>query len=141
MASSNSKHRAILACLLVLGCASTSLPSDGDPAPRAMVPAPDSSYGYTQSNPIKVGGVSHERGPENERAYLSSLSGPDGQSLTYHRAGSCCKFKTPHGTIANKGLLDVYEITYADLGKPITLYINMYDYETPMVPRGLTRAR
>lgn len=36
------------------------------------------------------------------------------------------------------GLLDVYEITYDGLDKPIELYINMYDYNDPMIPVGFT---
>ena len=106
-----------------------------------MVIASDSTYGYTQKNPIKVGGRSHDRGPRNERAYLDALRGPGGETLEYHRLGSCCRFKTPNGMIGGVGMLDIYEVTYEGLASPGKLYLNMYDYEQPQIPRGFTRAQ
>lgn len=135
----------IIATLLV-GCASGSgptagpLPSNGDPAPVNMEVATDSTYGYTAANPVKVGGVRAERGVQNERAYLGALGGPNGERVTYQRLGSCCEFSTPNGLVLNSGMLDQYELTWEGQAAPIVLYINMYDYQTPKVPRGLTRA-
>ena len=98
----------------------------------------DSTYGYTEENPIKVGGMNEQRGPDNERAFLNSLLGPDGQELTYKREGSCCPFETPNG-FAGYGLLDMYEIKYEGLEEPITLYLNMHDSEELYVPVGFTK--
>src|SRR5690606_21201183 len=42
----------------------------------------DDTYGYTEENPIKVGGSSFD-GPSRERAYLDNLLGPNGESLSY----------------------------------------------------------
>ena len=98
----------------------------------------DSTYGYTEENPIKVGGVNEKRGPDNEKAFLNALLGPDGQELTYKREGSCCPFETPNG-FAGYGLLDIYEIKYEGLEEAIILYINMYDSEELFVPVGFTK--
>ncbi|MDJ1479302.1 hypothetical protein QNI16_02325 [Cytophagaceae bacterium YF14B1] len=82
----------------------------------------DSSYGYTAKNAIQTGG-----GAEGERRYLNALTGPNGETVTYIRLGSCCAFKTPNGIIDNTGLLDKYEVRYEGLSKPVILYLNMYD--------------
>jgi len=96
----------------------------------------DQSYG-TEKNPIMVGGVSDSKGPQNERAYLDLLAGPEGQEITYNRVKSCCSFSTERGFMG-KGLLDVYKITYQGQKEPIYLYINMYDYQTLYAPMGFT---
>ncbi|MDJ1500864.1 hypothetical protein [Xanthocytophaga agilis] len=82
----------------------------------------DSSYGYTEKNPIQTGG-----GAAGERRYLNALTGPNGETVTYVRLGSCCAFKTPNGIINNTGLLDKYEVRYEGLNKSVILYLNMYD--------------
>ncbi|HHU26804.1 MAG TPA: 2-dehydro-3-deoxyphosphooctonate aldolase [Bacteroidales bacterium] len=95
----------------------------------------DESYGYTEKNPIKVGGVTE--GPMNERRFLNALAGPNGEKISYYRMGSCCHFKTqnsPTGT----GLLDKYSVTYKGATKEIVLYINMYDVDLLKVPVGFT---
>ena len=48
----------------------------------------DATYGYTEDNPIMVGGGVD--GPKNERRYLNALAGPGGEVLRYERLGSCC---------------------------------------------------
>jgi len=97
----------------------------------------DDTYGYTEQNPIKVGGVKNSEGPLNERRFLNALLGPTGQELTYHRQGSCCPFKSPNGLMGS-GLLDRYEINYDGLEKPLIIYINMYDFGELKAPKGFT---
>ncbi|MCR9173590.1 MAG: 2-dehydro-3-deoxyphosphooctonate aldolase [bacterium] len=135
----------IIASLFVLGsCSSvkTSSSSSGKNAGSGPVnltkTASDDTYGYSSKNPIKVGGVVDSQGPAMERRFLDQLAGPNGEEISYHRASSCCNFKTPNGFMGG-GLLDVYEVTYEGSGGPIELYINMYDYEEPMIPVGFTR--
>jgi len=94
----------------------------------------DSTYGYTEANPIRVGATS----PANERRYLNSIYGPQGQVLKYERAGSCCDFKTPNGMLNETGLLDMYEVTYHGLEEPVLLYLDMYDYAPLAAPVGFT---
>ena len=96
----------------------------------------DASYGYTEENPVKVGG-SLQQGALNERRFLNALLGPNGEKVQYHRRGSCCMFKTPNG-ISGTGLLDAYEVKYEGLDKPIVLYVNMYDYGILRAPKGFT---
>jgi len=115
-------------------------PSEGDPAPVGMELATDSTYGYAEDNPIRVGGVSRGT-PENEYRYLGALRGPAGEKLEFSRQGSCCAFRTANGIIENQGLLDAFSVTYSGLAEPVTLYLNMYDYERPRVPVGFTQAR
>ena len=83
----------------------------------------DKSYGYTEKNPVKVGGVSE--GPKNERRFLNALVGPKGEAIEYYRIGSCCPFKTKNSSLG--GMLDMYNVTYEGLENDIVLYINMYD--------------
>jgi hypothetical protein len=93
----------------------------------------DKNYGYEskQKTSIKVGKI------ENERAYLNALLGPNGESIQYNRIGSCCAFKSKTAAFG-EGFLDKYEIYYHGLTKPIILYLNGYDYETPKCPVGFT---
>lgn len=96
----------------------------------------DPTYGYTEKNPIKVGGVSE--GPLNERRFLNALMGPNGEAITYSRLGSCCHFKTKKG-FNGIGLLDMYKVAYKGLDKEIILYINMYDSELLKIPVGFKK--
>ena len=91
--------------------------------------ADDASYGLTQENPVKVGGVG--TGP------LNALLGPGGQTITYNRTGSCCEFATPNGLMGG-GLLDKYEVSYDGLDKPVIIFINMYDAGELKAPKGFT---
>lgn len=96
----------------------------------------DKTYGYTEGNPIRVGGAL-DNGPLNERRFLNALAGPDGQDISYIRTGSCCPFKTPNG-IKGTGLLDRYEITIKGMSKKKILYFNMYDRAILKAPVGFT---
>ncbi len=97
----------------------------------------DDSYGYTEQNPVKVGGAKQNQGPSNERRFLNALLGPGGEPVTYQRQGSCCPFKTRNGMMGS-GLLDRYEVTYEGLKKPLIIYINMYDTAELKAPKGFT---
>ena len=97
----------------------------------------DPTYGYTEKNPIMVGGVSE--GPLNERRFLNALMGPNGEAITYSRIGSCCHFKTKNGLSGKADLLDMYRIAYKGLEKEIVLYINMYDADELKIPVGFKK--
>jgi hypothetical protein len=115
----------LLGFLFIMGCATVK-----------KTPIDIETYGYSESNPIKVGD-----GPSGERAYLDRLSGPDGQTVKYKRLGSCCPFKTRKGVIDNTGLLDTYEVTYDGLQKNVILFFNMYDKGQLIAPKGFTLSR
>lgn len=139
---------------LLLGCSSqkTSTTSKKEPGTTPLkqvefiddntyfltLQSDDKSYGYDQSNPIKVGGVKEVSGPKNERRFLNGLLGPNGEELSYKRSGSCCAFKTPNGSFNGTGLLDAYEVTWKGSSDKLTIYINMYDKGELKVPVGLT---
>lgn len=97
----------------------------------------DSTYGYSEQNPIMVG--SKGGGPTNERRFLNSLMGPDGEPITFSRLGSCCHFNTKNGQFGDVGLLDKYQIAHKGLEQPIILYINMYDSDVLKIPVGFKR--
>ncbi len=97
-------------------------------AGEACAVSTDTSYGYSEDNPIRVGGQSFG-GPARERAYLDTLLGPSGEEITYVRLGSVDHAET---------ILDVYEITYSGLAAPIILYLDEYAFETLYAPAGFT---
>ena len=87
--------------------------------------ASDTSYGYTEDNPVKLGG-GEANAEERAAAYFSALGGPYGETLTY------VKVETIESNDAN---LDVYELDLS--GTPLTMYIDIDNYETPMSPDGM----
>lgn len=99
----------------------------------------DKTYGYTEKNPIMVGG--NNEGPKNERRFLNALTGPNGEEIEYLRIGSCCNFRTRNSSFGGGGLLDMYNINYEGLKDDLVLYINMYDSDTLKVPVGLELKR
>jgi hypothetical protein len=107
-----------------------------DDAYLLTIKSDDSTYGYQQHNPVKVGGLTN--GPSNERRFLNGLRGPGGERVSYYRAGSCCPFKTPNGLMNNTGLLDKYLITWENSTDTLVIYINMYDEGDLKVPVGFT---
>ena len=128
---------AILLAAIAYGCPSISPEMRmAEPGYRIMGVSEDPTYGYGESNPVKVGGAL-ERGPKNEHDYLYALRGPAGEMLYFTRLGSCCPFSTPNG-IEGTGLLDKYQVSHPGLDEPVILYINMYDYEDPLAPMGFT---
>lgn len=93
----------------------------------------DATYGYTEKNPIKVGGG--ENGPLNEREYLNALTGPNGEKVVYERGGSCCTFRTKNSPFG-AGMLDIYKVTYEGKNDTVNLYLNMYDKSKLKAPAG-----
>jgi hypothetical protein len=111
-------------------------PTNGEPFPLNEV-SDDKTYGYTEGNPITVGG-STSSGPLNERRYLNALAGPNGEPISYVRIGSCCQFKTKNALMGGIGLLDKYKLEWKGQKEPVFLYINMYDPGPMKAPLGLT---
>ena len=95
--------------------------------------ATDQSYGFSEKNPVKVGG-----GPTNQHEYLGLLRDPQGKPVQYARRGSCCAYKLDSAPMG-MALLDRYQIYYFDeAGKQqtTTIYISFYEYEEPKVVMG-----
>lgn len=142
------KHGIFFLALIFLGCGSsrqTGMVKSKDTQTRPYrfidqrtylisEPSTDKTYGYSQNNPIKVGGVD----PTNERRFLNALLGPNGEEITYLRGGSCCPFETPNGFVNNMGMLDIYRVTMKGSKDTLALYINMYDAGDLFIPVGLS---
>lgn len=99
--------------------------------------ASDKTYGFNPENAIKVGGMSESEGPTNERRFLNALAGPQGEELDYYRMGSCCPQPSENSTFG-KALLDKYAVYHEGSKDTLVLYINMYDSERLMIPKGFT---
>ena len=95
--------------------------------------APNKKYGLDGKYPVKVG----EKSVSNQRRYLASLAGPNGEEISFHRRGSCCPYESQNG-YGGTALVDVYEVAYEGLNEPILVYISFYDYETLYIPNGFT---
>jgi hypothetical protein len=120
-------------CLLLslVACGGSKTASDGNAVKRNAAPSAD--YGYSEKNPIKVGGIND--GPKNERAYLNRLTGLNGEKVTYERKGSCCMFETANSPYGG-GMLDKYEVTIEGSSEKKILYLNMYDEGKLYAPKG-----
>ncbi len=95
--------------------------------PWASCPiASNPTYGTTKENPIKVGGELLD-GPALSENYLSALLGKNGEIVSYYRVGSA-----EGGSV----VLDEYALRYGTQTR--TLYIDIYDYEAPKAPTGMT---
>jgi hypothetical protein len=108
----------------------------GNDAYLLSVQSDDNTYGYQQHNPVKVGGLMN--GPANERKFLNGLSGPNGERVSYYRAGSCCPFRTPKGLMGKTGMLDKYLVTWTGATDTLAIYINMYDEGDLKIPVGFS---
>ncbi|KGO84304.1 hypothetical protein Q763_00735 [Flavobacterium beibuense F44-8] len=115
----------LLTAAILVGCSSSK--SSGS----KMQVADD--YGYSEKNPIKVGGVMD--GPEMDRDYLNRLTGPNGEAVKYTRRGSCCHFKSKNAMMG-MGLLDIYEVEIKGDTVKKVLYLNMYDKVKLFAPKG-----
>lgn len=97
----------------------------------------DQTYGFSEKNPIKVGGVDKSEGPLNERRFLNALAGPNGERVSYYRDGSCCPVDSKNGFMG-KAMLDNYRVTWEGSKDTVSIYINMYDYGQLKAPVGFT---
>jgi hypothetical protein len=97
----------------------------------------DPSYGYSNDNPIEVGGAHLGEGPLNEKRYLNALAGPNGENVSYTRLGSCCAVSSMNG-YGGMAMLDNYRVTWEGSTDTVSLFINMYDHSNLKAPAGFT---
>jgi hypothetical protein len=97
----------------------------------------DPAYGFSNKKPIEVGGADKSEGPMNERRFLNALAGPNGEKVSYYRAGSCCPVDSKNGFMG-KAMLDNYRVTWEGSKDTVSIYINMYDYGVLKAPAGFT---
>lgn len=142
-----------IACLLLaivcLSCVSTksTLKNVDDNAPTPQLTkhntfvlteySSDKKYGYDKDYPINVFYKDTKNEDLNAKRFLDALSGPKGEKVFYKKLESCCPFPTKRDPIG-AGFLDVYEITWVGLKRPIKLYLNIYEKGKLMVPVGFS---
>lgn len=95
----------------------------------------DDTYGYSPKNAVEVGGAKDSEGPLNERRYLNALTGPNGEEISYYRAGSCCPVDSENGYLGS-AMLDNYRVTWEGSKDTVSIYINMYDSSPLKAPKG-----
>jgi hypothetical protein len=125
---------AVAVVVLSAGTAAAQDPPRGD-ASSALSKCPvaeSAQYGYSMDQPVEVGGGAMYVAAR-ERRYLDALRGPAGEPVQYKRRGSTSP--SPNSLI----ILDAYEVTYAGLEKPVTIYLNAYHYDDRLrAPQGFT---
>jgi hypothetical protein len=97
----------------------------------------DAKYGYNKDYPINIFFRNTKDDSINQARFLNALTGPKGEKISFQKVESCCPFPTKRSEMG-AGFLDVYEITWEGLKKPIVLYINIYEKGALMVPLGLS---
>lgn len=99
----------------------------------------DKTYGLSPKNPVEVGGAKNSEGPRNERRFLNALAGPNGEKISYYRAGSCCPIKSNNDPFGfGSVMLDNYRVTWENSKDTVSIYINMYDSSKLKAPSGFT---
>ncbi len=94
-------------------------------------------YGYNADYPINVGFSTPEEGLKNQTLFLNALAGPKGEKIKYTKKESCCPYPTKKDKMG-VALIDIYEITWDGIKKPIILYLNKYEKGELMIPKGFT---
>lgn len=97
----------------------------------------DKKYGYDKDYPVNVFYKDTKGEDLNAKRFLDALAGPKGEKVFYKKLESCCPFPTKRDPIG-AGFLDVYQITWVGLKRPITLYLNIYEKGKLMVPVGFS---
>lgn len=97
----------------------------------------DKKYGYNKDYPVNMFYNSTRNDTINQKYFLNALAGPDGEKITYKKLENCCPFPTKNSDMG-AGLLDVYELNWKGLKKPVILYLNIYERGRLMVPMGLS---
>ena len=97
----------------------------------------DKKYGYDKDYPINIFYRGTKDDVINQQRFLNALAGPNGEAITFSKLESCCPFPSKD-TEMGAGFLDVYEIKWEGLKKPILLYLNIYERGQLMVPVGFS---
>lgn len=97
----------------------------------------DPKYGYNKDYPVNIFYKSIKNDSINQPRFLNALAGPKGEKITYRKLENCCPFPTKRNEMG-VGMLDVYELSWEGLAKPVKLYLNIYEKGYVKVPVGLT---
>jgi len=133
--------------ILAVSCISTksTLKNVDDNAPEPILTkngwfliteyAKDKKYGFDKNYPVNIFYKSVADEDINPKRFLEALTGPKGEAITYKKLESCCPFPSKRGD-SGAGFLDIYEVTYPGLKKPLKLYFNIYEKGYLFVPKG-----
>lgn len=95
----------------------------------------DPTYGYSEDNPICVGGFNLV-GSLCISLYLDSIYGYDNELITHERISIRKQIESPNGKYGI-GFIDEIAVWYLDELEPQFLYFNIYDCELPLkAPMG-----
>lgn len=99
--------------------------------------ATDGKYGYDKDYPVNLGFENETYSPKNIVYFFNALAGPNGEKISYTKIDSCCPFPTKK-SVMGAGTLDIYEVTFENSDKKITLYINIYEKGKVLCPKGFS---
>jgi hypothetical protein len=103
--------------------------------------ARDPSYGWNYEEPPGLGGYDavppEPDGDHRQIMFLNSLWGPEGETVFYERIGRCCPFQV-YGAVLDRGMLDVYALTWDGLPEPRHIFLDRYRVGPLRIPVGLT---
>ena len=95
----------------------------------------DKKYGYNEDYPVNLGFIAVQAAEINVKRYFGALSGPKGEKVSYIKVDSCCPFPSKKNDMG-AGILDIYEVTWEGLKKPLRIYINLYEKGKVVAPQG-----
>lgn len=95
----------------------------------------DPEYGTTAQKPIKIGGWRETGGHAGQRWFFRQLTGLNGEPLLIERVGVCCGYANSEAYMG-QALIDEYKVYIGKPKKPITLYLDSFEYVPPKIPVG-----
>ncbi|MBC7642420.1 MAG: 2-dehydro-3-deoxyphosphooctonate aldolase [Flavobacterium sp.] len=95
----------------------------------------DDKYGFDKNYPVNVFFINTSNEEINCNRYLNSISGPNGEKITYKKTGICCPFPSKNINTGG-GFLAIYEISYDGLKNSKIIYINIYEKGSILAPVG-----
>lgn len=114
-----------------------------------LIASTDSTYGYSQQNPLKLKKGNQGKSIINSEMFLSGLKTQDNQSLTYiyRTTVNDLQYKEPKIKLTNRytgmplgsklGLLDRYVFLTSNTKDTLKLYVDIYNKGALMLPMGL----
>jgi hypothetical protein len=113
--------------------------SEGEEYLTWLVPTDDHNYGYSQDQPVMIGGFLEGAGNRWSSQYFSSLLGPNGEPTRFERVSSCCGFRLSDPKFVAEGMdvgyLDEYRVA-VDGADPVTIYVSLYAEAKVYAPKG-----
>jgi len=97
----------------------------------------DPKYGYVPEYPVKLfiqNTLVEDRYPKR---CLEALAGHNGEKIFYKKVDTCCPFPSAR-TSMGAGLLDIYEVRWVGIQRPLRVYVNIYSKGKLMAPMGFS---